>query len=318
MFMQTSLAHLRVLLATLFIAGSFIVSAQLALGAPAASLTLLRFLLAATLILPWILINAERRRKLLQALPRGLIISLFYALFFICLFEALHTTTALNTSTLFTLVPLLTSVLGIWLLNMPIRLPQALSYLLGMLGALWVIFEGNPTRALALQLNQGDKIFLLGVLSMCAYSLSMKLLYRADSIAVLTCAILLGGTFWMGLAVWLANIPLQWQDLGQNDLLAMAYLVVCATLGSVYLYQSGSIHLGPQIVMAYTYLNPVAVTLLPWLLIGEPIASVLWPGIVIACLATWQLQRTSNFTVSDSLAALEIPPLDPSDIRRHK
>ncbi|ART80482.1 DMT family transporter [Oceanisphaera avium] len=313
MFMQTWHAHLRVLLATLFIAGSFIVSAQLAPVAPAASLTLLRFLLAAILMLPWILINAERRRKLLQALPRGLIISLFYSLFFICLFEALHTTTALNTSTLFTLVPLITSVLGIWLLHTPIRRPQACSYLLGILGALWVIFEGNPSRALALQLNQGDKIFLLGVLSMCAYSLSMKLLYRGDSIGVLTCAILIGGAFWMGLAVWLVDIPLQWQNLGPNDRLAMAYLVVCATLGSVYLYQSGSIQLGPQKVMAYTYLNPAAVTILPWLFIGAPIAAVLWPGILISCLATWQLQRTTKVTASTSLTAPSALPLNTFD-----
>lgn len=307
MFTQNKYAQLQVLLATFFIAGSFIVSAQLAPAAPAASLTLLRFIMAAALLLPWILINAERRKKLLLALPRGLVISLFYSLFFICLFEALHTTSALNTSTLFTLVPLLTSLLGIWLLRTPIKRPQALSYLLGMLGALWIIFEGSPSRALALQLNEGDKIFLLGVLGMCAYSLSMKLLYRGDSVGVLTCATLLGGTFWMGLAVWLTDTPLHWQALGHNDLLAMAYLVVCATLGSVYLYQSGSIRLGPQRVMAYTYLNPAAVTLLPWLFMDEPIAAVLWPGIIISCLATWQLQRTSAVTVPKSSVIPDTP-----------
>lgn len=312
MFMQTWHAHLRVLLATLFIAGSFIVSAQLAPSAPAASLTLLRFILAATLILPWILINTERRQNLLRALPRGLVISLFYSLFFICLFEALHTTTALNTSTLFTLVPLITSLLGIRLLHTSIKRSQALSYLLGILGALWIIFEGSPALALALHINQGDKIFLLGVLSMCAYSLSMKLLYRGDSVVILTCATLIGGAFWMGLTVWLTDTPLHWQALGKNDLLAMTYLVICATLGSAYLYQGGSIRLGPQRVMAYTYLNPAAVTLLLWLFIDEPIAAVLWPGIIISCLATWQLQRTSICATSESLAISGSPPNTPS------
>ncbi|AEX99840.1 hypothetical protein GU3_00420 [Oceanimonas sp. GK1] len=291
MTMQTWHAHGRVLLATLFVAGSFIISARLATEAPPASLTLLRFVLAAALLLPWVLWRADRRQQLWRALPRGLLISLFYSLFFILLFEALHSTTALNTGTLFTLVPLLTGVAGIWLLRTRITTVQGISYLLGMVGALWVIFEGSPARALALQLNPGDRLFLLAVLSMCAYSLCMKLLYRNDSVAILTCATLLGGAVWMGLMVWLTDTPLQWQALEGGDWLAMGYLVVCATLASGYLFQGGSIHLGPQRVMAYTYLNPAAVALLLWLFGGEPVAASLWPGILLSCLATWWLQR---------------------------
>lgn len=287
-------AHGRVLLATLLVAGSFIISARLAAVAPAASLTLLRFVLAAALLLPWVLCRADRRRQLWRAMPRGLTISLFYALFFILMFEALHSTTALNTGTLFTLVPALTGIAGIWLLRTRVSARQGLSYLLGMLGALWVIFEGSPDRALALQLNAGDRLFLLAVFCMCAYSLCMKLLYRNDSVAVLTCATLLGGAVWMGLMVWLTETPLQWQALAPADWLAMVYLVVCATLASGYLFQGGSIHLGPQRVMAYTYLNPAAVALLLWLFGGEPVAAWLWPGILLSCMATWWLQQHAS------------------------
>ncbi|OYD23353.1 DMT family transporter [Oceanimonas baumannii] len=284
-------AHGRVLLATLLVAGSFIISARLAPVAPPASLTLLRFVLAAALLLPWVLYRRERRGQLWRALPRGLLISLFFSLFFILMFEALHTTTALNTGALFTLVPALTGVAGIWLLGSRLTTVQGFSYLLGMLGALWVIFEGSPARLLTLQLNPGDQLFLLAVLSMCAYSISMKLLYRNDPVAVLTCATLLGGAFWMGLIIWLTGTPLQWQALARPDWLAMIYLVVFATLTSGYLFQGGSITLGPQRVMAYTYLNPAMVALLLWLLDGEPVAARLWPGILLSCLATWWLQR---------------------------
>ena len=99
-------AHFMVLLATLLVAGSFIVSKKLAGVIHPISLNLLRFSIASLVLAPFILLNAIKRAKIVTVLPRTLIISFFYALYFIIFFKALEYTSALSTGTLYTLVPL--------------------------------------------------------------------------------------------------------------------------------------------------------------------------------------------------------------------
>src|SRR5690606_3863409 len=91
-------AHGLVLLSTLLVAGSFIAAAPLAQLINPYSLTLLRFLLAAVLLAPVVLLNPTLRPRVLPALPRTLIISFLFSTFFVCMFEALQTTTSLNTA----------------------------------------------------------------------------------------------------------------------------------------------------------------------------------------------------------------------------
>ena len=98
-------AHLLVLLATFLIAGSFIASQKLSGVIDPISLTLCRFVFASLILAPFIVFNKKYRTKVLTTLPKGMIIGLFYSLYFIGLFKALESTTALNTGTLFTLVP---------------------------------------------------------------------------------------------------------------------------------------------------------------------------------------------------------------------
>ena len=78
--------HLLVVLATLLVAGSFIASAKLAGIINPFSLTLLRFIGAALILLPMVVADPQRRRGVLLTLPRAMIISLFYSVFFICFF----------------------------------------------------------------------------------------------------------------------------------------------------------------------------------------------------------------------------------------
>lgn len=65
------------------------------------------------------------------------------------------------------------------------------------------------------------------------------------------------GSFWMVLALLLTNQPLQWDLLRGDSALNMAYLIIGATLATMYLYQKTTVVLGPGRVNAYIYLNPV-------------------------------------------------------------
>ena len=288
---RTLKAHVLVLLATLLIAGSFIASAKLAGIIHPISLTLLRFVGAAFILLPVILFKREWRSKVLPTLPRAMVISLFYALFFLCLFQALETTTSLNTGTLHTLVPFTTAILCLFIFKEKINAIKLTAYLFGAIGTAWVIFNGQLDLLLSFALHEGDFVFLVGALCMCLYSISMKSLYRNDHMAVLVFCILVGGSIWMALAMVLTGQSLNWHLLKPDSFLLIAYLVICATLVTVYLYQKSTVVLGPSRVMAYIYLNPVTIAVLLWLIDQTLIPAAVVPGILISTVATFILQR---------------------------
>ncbi len=282
--------HLLALLATTLVAGSFLASEKLSGIINPFSLTLLRFIGASLILLPIVLSKHEWRTKIISTLPRAMAISLFYSAFFIGFFESLNTTTSLNTGTLFTLVPFITALLSIIVFRENITQKQISVYLLGAAGTTWVIFGGQLELLLSFSLNKGDLIFIVAILFMCLYSIAMKFLYRNDKIIVLVFCTLIGGSFWMVLALLFSGQPLQWNLIQGDSILHMAYLVVGATLATVYLYQITTIALGPSRVNAYIYLNPILVAILLFVIDGVSISTSIMPGILISIIATIVLQ----------------------------
>ncbi len=280
------------MLATILVAGSFLASEKLAGIINPFSLTLLRFMGAALILLPIIFSNPRWRRSILPTLPRAMIISLFFSIFFICFFESLNITTALNTGTLYTLVPFITALLCMIAFRERITVKHVVVYLLGVAGTSWVIFSGQLDLLLSFSLNKGDLIFMAGVFFMCCYSISMKFLYRNDEMVVLVFCILVGGSLWMALALFFSSQTLQWDLLQGQSIYYMAYLVIGATLATVYIYQKTTIVLGPARVNAYIYLNPALVAVLLFLIDGASIPMAVVPGILISSIATVILQKS--------------------------
>lgn len=283
-------SHFFVIVATIIVAGSFIVSQKLATVIDPISLTLYRFTFATLLLAPFVLINKKFRSKILTTLPRGLLISLFYALYFLGLFKALETTSALNTGTLFTLVPLLTAILAIFFLKQKIRFVHLVSYIVGIVATCIVIFKGDLELFLSIQLNKGDIIFLFAILSMALYAISTKLVHREDDhLIVLVFTTLFGGVLWMFFALELLSIPLEWGKIKGDFAWYMFYLVVPSTLLTIYLYQKSTINLGPKKVMAYVYINPALIVLLLYIFEQETVSYFVLFGILVCAIATFIL-----------------------------
>lgn len=280
-------AHLFVLLATFLVAGSFIVSGKLSGVINPISLTLFRFFAATLIFAPIIFLNKKFRNKIVSTMPRAMIMSLFYSLYFIGLFKALETTTALNTGTLFTLVPLITAILCIFFLKEKMSLYQLIVYFIGIIGTSIVVFKGNINLLLNFSLNHGDIIFLFAIVSMTLYSIFTKYFHRKDDeLVVLVFATLLGGCFWMFLVLQLFDIPLQWEKIQSDLIYYMLYLIIAATLMTVYLYQQSSIIIGPKKVMAYVYLNPIAIAVLLFILENQVISQKVAFGIIVSTVVT--------------------------------
>lgn len=280
-------AHLFVLLATFLVAGSFIVSGKLSGVINPISLTLFRFFAATLIFAPIIFLNKKFRNKIVSTMPRAMIMSFFYSLYFIGLFKALETTTALNTGTLFTLVPLITAILCIFFLKEKMSLYQLIVYFIGIIGTSIVVFKGNINLLLNFSLNNGDIIFLFAIVSMALYSIFTKYFHRKDDeLLVLVFTTLLGGCFWMFLVLQLFDIPFQWEKIQSDLIYYMLYLIIAATLMTVYLYQQASIIIGPKKVMAYVYLNPIAIAVLLFILENQVISQKVVSGIIVSTVVT--------------------------------
>lgn len=283
-------AQLYVIFATILIAGSFFASQRLASSLTPALLTLIRFALGAILLAPFILAYKKKRKEVLRVMPRATIISLFYSLYFMIMFEALKTTTVLNTGTLYTLVPFVTALFALVVFKERIGYKRMLAFTIGAIGTIWVIFEGDIGRILRFNLQEGDGLFMLGSISMCIYAILIKALYRNDDLLVLVFCTLLGGVFWMGLGAIFFDIPVQSFKIDLEFIISMLYLVVGTTVLTLFLLQSATVVLGPVKVMSYVYFNPIIIALLLLLLEGKTVPLIVVPGVLLSGFATWILQ----------------------------
>lgn len=280
-------AHLIIILATFLVGGSFIISQKLSGIIDPISITLLRFLIAGLILAPIIFINPKYRARIIPSFKRAMIISFFYSAYFIGLFSALEYTTALNTGTIFTLVPLLTALFSIFVFKQKISLYQYLIYIIGIIGTCIVIFKGDLETFLQLSLNKGDIIFLFSISCMALYSISTKYLYKEDDkLIVLVFMTFVGGCLWMSLALFLFDIPLNWGKISSKEFLYLGYLSIAATLVTSYLYQKGTVILGPKKVMAYVYLNPATIAILLFIFEFKTINLWMTIGILISSIAT--------------------------------
>ncbi|AFL68325.1 DMT family transporter [Sulfurospirillum barnesii] len=283
-------AHLMVLLATFLIAGSFIVSKKLAGVIHPISLTLLRFLVAVTFLAPFILLDVQKRAHMRHTFARALLISFFYTLYFILFFKALEYTSALSTGTLYTLVPLVTAILCIFFFKERISQKQLFVYVCGIVGTLMVVFKGDMTLLLRFSLEKGELIFLGAILCMSLYAICMKVLHKKeDNMLVLVFMTLIGGVLWMFGATLLFKIPLQWNTLNLPSLSYLLYLSIIATFFTSYLYQKGTVGIGPKKVMAYVYLSPASIALLLYFMEGTTLSWEVFLGIGISAVATFLL-----------------------------
>lgn len=290
---QNIKAHVFVIIATFLVGGSFIVSQKLTGTIDPISITLMRFILASLILAPFILFIRKYRIKIFSTFKRTMLMSFFYSGYFIGMFKALEFTTALNTGAIYTLIPLLTGILSIFIFKQHLSSKQYMVYILGIIGTCIVVFKGNLDLFLAFSLNKGDIIFSFTILLMTLYAITSKYLYKKDDeLLVVVFMTLIGGCIWMGLPLVLFDIPLEWEKLNTTNFLNIGYLTIFTTLFTVFLYQSANVILGPKKVMAYVYLNPAVVGLIAFFIDGTTMNFFTIIGIFISAIATFILLKS--------------------------
>ncbi len=285
-------AHGMMLATSLLAATSFPVSGSLAGQMDSGVLALLRFGVAAAIFTPLVVWRYGR-----QAIPTARSLAGYAALsallvgFFLATFEALRTTTPLNTGALFTLTPAFTAVIAFTFLRERIAGRRLVALVTGLVGALWVVFQGDLSRLRAMDLARGDLYFTLGTLALGTYAVLVKRLRGDEPLAVMTLWTLLTGTGWLLAFRGTELAAIEWAGVAPGLLGSILYLAVFATLVTFLLTQ-GAVHaIGPTRAASYNYLTPGLVALLAWASGDAPVGWATAPGIALTLLSMAVLQR---------------------------
>lgn len=263
-------ANLGMLLWAALIAASFFAAAQVSQAIDPVLLTALRLLFSALMFMPLLWFNGAAAPTR-AGLGAHAVLGLLLALYFGSLFEALRYTSAVNTGTLFTLVPLLTLAFEGWLLPGGSRQRRLLPMLVAGAGALLLVLKGGAPGQLPSLYAMA--VYALGCLAMAAYSpLSQR--FKAGSLQGRSPATM---TFWNMLfgALFLFAASLVsggWRSaalLGGNDLLWLLYLALFATLATFWLLHRAIGVIAPSTVISYIYLSTLFLTLFHWLWLGQ-------------------------------------------------
>ncbi|MBI4183035.1 MAG: DMT family transporter [Proteobacteria bacterium] len=282
--------HALAVLSTALISTSFPVGEAIAKGLDPAVLMLVRFILAAAILAPVVGYSHGLRFPGWASVGRYAVLSACPVAFFWCMFEALRHTSALNTSAIFTLVPGISALFGALLAGERLGGRRLAALALAMAGTLWVIFRGDPERALGLAFNKGDLIFLAGSVAMAANMPLVKRFYRNEPTEVMTLWVLITGVFWLFLLangkVWTT----EWRAVDLRVFAGIAYLALFTTTISFFLNQYCTLRIGPTRLMTYRYLVPAFVIPIDWALGHGLPPAMTYPGVAIVLLASVVVQ----------------------------
>lgn len=285
------LVHSLMLFAAIVVSSSFTVGAAITHGLDPAVLLLVRYVVAVLCLVPFILWRYRHFRPSLRQLRGYSLISASTVVFFWCMFEALRTTSAINTSIIFTLVPGISGIYSALFLGERLGRPRLVALFCGMLGALWVIFQGDPHRLLTLDVNHGDLLFLAGCFVMAAYTPLVKTFHKQESMVAMTFWVLVTGLGWLLLLAAPRLAAVQWQQVSATVWYGIVYLAIFSTIITFYLTHIATIHIGPTRVMAYSYFYPAFVLVINWLFGKGLPPAVILPGVLVVSLAIVVLQR---------------------------
>jgi drug/metabolite transporter (DMT)-like permease len=285
------LPHLLMGFYALLVAGSFHVGHRITMYMPPLVLTFVRFMLATLLFGCYVGLRYGLHPPSWRDMLRYLVISATLVGYFWALFASLRHTSALNTSMIYTLTPLYSTLFGLFFLGEKPSAGRVGWLVLAMLGALWVIAGGSSDRLLALSLNPWDFVFMAGCALMGLFSPLSKKLSRGEPTAVMTFRTLAAGSFLLFL--------LSWKELGSTDFThwppplvwGLLYLVVCTTILTFFIVQYASLRMEVGKVMGYVYLTPVF-ALAIGLMLGHSFSMNVLPGVLVATLCTFFLQRS--------------------------
>jgi drug/metabolite transporter (DMT)-like permease len=264
---------LLMLLFPLLWAGSFIAGKWAIQDFSPEITSLLRFLLASVVLLPFAFRRPPAReawkiRNLGVVFLLGLTGMFGYHVLF---YYSLKYTSAGNASLIISTDSLLTVLLAVLFLKERLSARKATGIAIGFAGVVWVISDGALTHLLVHGPNRGDLLALAAALAWAVYSvLSKPIAHLFPSFDLSWMTYVVGLVL---LSPWLlaqearhslvTATPWGWAS--------VAYMALFATGIGYFLYLKGIHEIGAVATSKYIFLVPVYVLALAWVFLGEPV-----------------------------------------------
>jgi len=277
--------------ATALWSGNFIVARGLNESIPPVSLAFWRWVVAATVFLPFALKPLISEREMLTAnlgylsLTSLLGITLFNTL----IYFAGHTTTAVNLSLISITFPIFIVLFSRLWLGETITANKVTGILLVAVGIVLLITKGQPARLADVSLAIGDLWMLLAAILFALYSLLLKRKPEGISIwAFQLSTFLLGLVFLFPFFIW-ESVVVTAPRLEAGTVLSILYVGIFASLSAFVLWNQAIAAIGPSKSGMVYYTLPIFSGVLAHLFLNERITAIhflslllIVPGILIA------------------------------------
>ena len=291
---STRSASIMMLLATVCVAASFPVSKSLMQYASAELALLLRFVISSVLFYMFILLRGLSAPVIPKKWRMYVFVSFFYAMFFICTFEALKLTSPFNTSVIYTLMPSVSLFLS-WLIYKDLNIKHyVIPLIISTLVSVIVVSGGKLSFIEIIDAaNLGDVIFLFGTICMaCFFNVTKK--YTAnESPLISTFYILLGNTIWMSLYLFLSSEEVYF-NVNIASVFELLFLVLFCTVFTFFSVQYSAKKIDSMKISSFSYLMPVFVVLMNLLFFSIEVDFVIVLSSLISVLSLFYIQWVSG------------------------
>lgn len=279
---KSSWVYLLLILPPLFWAGNSVLARGVADIIPPVTLSFWRWTIALAVLLPFTLRLTLRDLPKIRANWRIiLLLSLFgIATFNTLLYTAAHSTTAINIALTQSVMPAVIVLVSFMLYRDRVSQRQIFAVVLCIIGAGYIVMQGNWQRLLELQIAVGDLLMLLAV---CCYAFYSVLLRKRPAIHPLS---FLTVTFAVGVVMLL---PLYIWELGRAPALhltapvagSLLYVSLCPSILAYLCWNRGIQEIGANRAGLFINLIPLFASILAVLFLGERFQSFHGIGILL-------------------------------------
>ena len=260
---QSTRGHLAMLIFSSLVAGSFSLGSLAANELAPAALNAVRFAIAAAVLGAVALATTGLPRQMWQAPWRYLLLSGFFASYFILMFEGLKTAPPVSAAAVFTLTPIMSGLAGYLLLRQITTRHMATALVIGGIGALWVIFRADLQAFLGFEVGRGEVIYFIGCAAHAVYTPMVRKLNRGESALQFSFGVTLACCLVATLWGWDDIVATDWSALPGIVWITILYVAIFASAATFVLLQFAALRIPSAKVMAYTYLVP------SWVLVWE-------------------------------------------------
>ena len=253
--------HLAMLAFSALVAGSFSLGAIVANDIDPQAITAARFAFATLVMGMVVWFQGSFRLSYFAAPWRFFVLGGLFTIYFVLMFEGLKTAHPVSAAAVFTFMPLMSAIFGFLLLRQITTMRMTLALGIAACGALWVIFRGDLSAFMAMEIGRGEAIYFIGCISHALYTPMVRYLNRGEGAAVFTFGMLGAGTILLGALSFDKIAATDWMLLPPIIWITIVYLTLFSTASSFFMLQYATLRLPSAKVMAYSYLTPAWVIL---------------------------------------------------------